>query len=131
MIPARITVVPRFCALVVGSGRMRPTTGAQNRGSGQREDARAVGGDRHGVLDMGTAAAVGGDDRPAVGADPVVVAATGHQTRLDRDDESGPKGQAPAGSRFVVYEGILVHRPSDAVSGEVVLDAVAGPTPDD
>src|SRR5262245_21029210 len=80
---------------------------------------------------MGAATAVGCDDRPAVGADPVVVVAASHQTRLDRDDQAGPERQSTTGASLVVYERILVHRPSDAVAGGVVLDAVARLAPDD
>ena len=77
---------------------------------GRRQDARAVVGDGDGVLDVGGPAAVGAAQRPAVGVDPVVVAAAGQEPRLDRDDQPGAQRHPTARTALVGHVRRLVHR---------------------
>jgi hypothetical protein len=84
----------------------------------------AVLGDRHGVLDVRRAAAVGAAQRPAVGGDPVVVTATGEEPGLDRDHQAGAQRQ-PAAGRPSFGRRRLVHGAAHAVPALVGVDPAA------
>src|SRR5688572_13292083 len=79
-----------------GRGRSFAFSGLSAGGLQQREDAWPVGRDRHRVLGMRSAGPVGGANRPAVAVNAVVVAATGNQHRLERDDQAGVQAHARA-----------------------------------
>ena len=89
-----------------------------------REDARPVGGDGDGELEVGGQRAVLGVDRPAVVAHAHAVA-PGVDHRLDGEDHALLEQGAAAGVAVVGDLRVLVHRAPDAVADERAHDAQA------
>ena len=81
--------------------------------------------DRHGVLEMRRARAVGRRDRPAVVREPDVGAADGDH-RLDRDRHPLGELGAAAGLAEVRDVRVLVVVPADAMTDEALDDREAG-----
>ena len=86
------------------------------------QDIRAVGGDGHGMLELHRQAAVGGDDRPAIGQqNPVVLAGVDH--RLDGEGQAGAQARAAFGLANVGDGQLFVQHAADAVAAPLVDDA--------
>src|SRR5205814_4637914 len=93
-------------------------SGTRRRPSRERQDSWAVLGDGDGVLGVRRPGAVDRLQRPAVRRGLVAAATTGHQHRLDREDQAAPQPPPPARPALVGHVRVLVHLAADAVAAE-------------